>query len=95
MPFCVTCTSGVDLELEHKKHQHVGNSWNPCPYSIQSSDIRSRAYLGAIPAGKNDHTDDLGRIVYMRPIYKGDWGYECTFSGCPYFQFYGTKYFYR
>jgi len=95
MPDCCTCVSGTALELEHKKHYHVGNSWNPCPYSTQCDDIGSIAKLGGVPISKTDHTDHLGRIVYMRPVNKGVWGYECTFSGCPFIQTMGTKYFYR
>ncbi len=95
MPNCCTCVSGTGLELEHKKHFFVGNSWNPCPYSTQSDDIRSRSMLGGVPLSKSDHTDHLGRIVYMSPKHSGDWGYECTFSGCPFVQTVGAKYFHR
>lgn len=80
------------------KDNHVGNSWVPCPYSTQASNIRKRHLFGlsdiaAVPIGV-DHTED-DRIHYMRPINKGSvWGYECTFDNCPYHIENGQRYFY-
>lgn len=110
MPGCDICTtfSGTDQELwealygteaygnlpQHKKHQHVGNKWNPCPYSTQSDDLRSAHRLGEVPT-KVDHTGANGKVYYMSPDVRGSWGYVCTFSGCTHFISTGEHYFYR
>ena len=81
---------------QYKKNQHVGHKWAICPYSDQSSEGRTRLMLGldeltALPQ-QNDHG-----IYYMKTTSNGkDWGFECTFVGCPYVSYYniGVKYFY-
>jgi hypothetical protein len=45
---------------------------------------------------KVDHTNvDTGKVHYMTREYRGGWGFECTYSGCPYNIANGTKYFFR
>lgn len=95
MPGCASCLDFDSGNLpEFKKGSFVGNSWNPCPYSTQSSDIRTTALLGSSVI-KSDHTDQNGVVYYLSPSHKGEWGYVCTFSGCPYIQSTGNQYFYR
>jgi len=36
----------------------------------------------------------INKEVFMRPTRRGVWGYECTYSGCPYYLAHGTHYFY-
>lgn len=78
----------------------VGHCWNPCPYSTQSSDLKTRLKLGLgaldpLPV-KVDHT--IGDTTYlMKTTARGArWGYECTFPGCTYpnFILIGEKYFF-
>lgn len=75
---------------QHKKHEHEGHCWAPCPYSTASSDVRSEIMLGFVPTVKNDHD-----IHYMETGSNGiRWGFRCTYSGCPYLQTTGKQYFY-
>jgi len=75
---------------QHKKHEHEGHCWSPCPYSNDSSTVRSEIMLGFTPAAKNDHG-----IFYMATGSNGTkWGFRCTYSGCPYVQVTGKQYFY-
>jgi len=78
---------------QHKKHEHEGHCWAPCPYSTASSDIRSETMLGFVPTVKNDHG-----IHYMETGSNGaSWGFRCTYSGCPFTTISGNegkKYFY-
>ena len=84
---------------ENKKNvDKVGHSWCTCPYSTQSTDLRTRHLLGLgegdpLPT-KIDHT--IGSTTYyMRTVSRGArWGYECNYLGCTYFILYGEKYFY-
>jgi hypothetical protein len=124
---------------QHKKNQHIGHCWSPCPYSDESDSIRTEAMTGNyidpyyvtvyhlkkelgvsskedIPiedlrrvgtisgtiltttvsgASGVDHFDyDKGKYVYMTTANRGNkWGYECTFSGCPYRAYHGKNYF--
>ncbi|HLD90924.1 MAG TPA: hypothetical protein VI911_07930 [Patescibacteria group bacterium] len=110
MPGCTVCLtfSGTAQELwevthgttaygnlpQYKKDQHVGNKWNPCPYSTQSDDLRSAHRLGIVPT-KVDHTDDAGKVYYMSPDRRNSWGYACTFDNCPYLLTNGRSYFYK
>lgn len=102
----VTTRSGIDFERwlewryrvgttmygnlpQWKKDQHEGHCWMPCPYSTDSSDTRSEIMLGSVPT-KVDHGDH-----YMATASRGSvWGFECTYSGCPYLLTNGTRYFY-
>lgn len=82
---------------QHKKHHHVGYCWLPCPYSTQSSDLRTLHLLGtSSPSeGRNSHVGVDDKIYYMATEGGGArWGFECTFDGCPYETAYGVKYFY-
>jgi len=75
---------------QHKKDQHDGHCWAPCPYSTASSDTRSENMLGFEPSVKNDHGTS-----YMQTDSNGtSWGFRCTYSGCPYLQSTGKQYFY-
>lgn len=80
-----------------KKDQHEGHCWHPCPYSTQSTALKTRHLLSLddidpLPT-KVDHTEN-SREYFMKTKYKGSWGYECTFDDCPYFIDNGVKYFY-
>ena len=64
---------------------HEGISCVPCPYSLDSSDLNTRLWLGLddvdpIPT-RNEHGE-----YYMRVSSRGSrWGFECTYSGCVYY----------
>jgi hypothetical protein len=81
-----------------KKDDHEGHCWSQCPYSTQSSDLRTRHLLGLsdtdpLPV-KVDHTES-GRTYFMKTEGKGSaWGYECTYDNCPYYLANGRRYFY-
>lgn len=86
---------------QHKKDQHVGHCYAPCPYSTQSDTQRSFHMLGNDfdLSTRYNHTGPDGTIYYMEVTSKGSkWGFECTFSGCPYLilpeNVEGKKYFY-
>jgi len=75
---------------QHKKHDHVGHCWMPCPYSTDSSAERSVTMLGFSVGTKVDHG-----IYYMKTQARGSvWGYECTFDSCPYYIGENIRYFY-
>jgi hypothetical protein len=78
---------------QHKRSDHSGHCWMPCPYSVDSSDERSEAMwdVNDNPTlTKNDHGDN-----YMQTDSKGTvWGWRCTYSGCPYEVAYNKPYFY-
>jgi hypothetical protein len=75
--------------LPQRKRDHVGISCVPCPYDTQTSDARSEVMLDSVPS-KVDHD-----IYYMRVAQRGSsWGFECTYSGCPYLLANGSPYFY-
>jgi hypothetical protein len=84
---------------QYKATQHVGKSFSPCPYSTQSPDLRTRHMLNLTMSGtlplKVDHTGSDSILYYMKTDNRGVWGYECTFSGCPYLLSTGIPYFYR
>jgi len=82
-----------------KSNNHEGRSFAPCPYSTQSPELRTRHMLnltmsGTLPARVN-HVDEDGREYFMKTDNQGDWGYTCTYSGCPYLIDNGREYFYR
>jgi len=79
---------------QDKKDDHVGHCYAPCPFSTQSSDGRTTSMVGEPPPyTKIDHTAGDGRVNYMKTMYRGGWGYECTYSGCPYLLAEGKRYF--
>lgn len=87
-----------NLPADKKQDGKVGHCWNSCPYSTQSSDLRTRIKLGLedtdpLPT-KTDHT--IGDTTYfMRTVARGArWGYECSCPSCAYFILNGQKYFY-
>lgn len=83
---------------QHKKHHHVGHCWCPCPYDTDArcSDLRKEHLLGPPPFPDTEaHVDANGKEYYMTTSSRGSaWGFECTFSGCPYNDAHGIEYFY-
>lgn len=84
---------------QYKATQHKGKSFAPCPYSTQSPELRTRHMLNLTMSGTLpltvDHTGSDGIVYYMKTNSRVSWGYECTFSGCPYLLSTGLPYFYR
>lgn len=75
--------------LPRRKRGHVGISCAPCPYDTKADDVRSEIMLGSVPS-KVDHG-----VYYMKVSGRGSaWGFECTYSGCPYTLANGSPYFY-
>ncbi len=91
-------TSAYGNLPQHKVTDHIGHSWNPCPYSTQCPEDRARilfgitSVTGTLPA-RADHTSD-GTVHYLRTSGRGArWGYECLFDGCTYYTDTGNRYF--
>jgi len=85
------CSIGTTAlgNLPQRLREHVGVSCAPCPYDTKADDVRSEIMLGTVPS-KVDHD-----IYYMRVAQRGtSWGFECTYSGCPYLLTNGRRYFY-
>ena len=78
---------------QNTRTDHEGNVWVPCPYSTYSDDQRTLDLLGSLVT-KTVHQDSNNREYYMKPVYRGQWGYECTFDDCPYYVATGSRYFY-
>lgn len=81
---------------QDKASQDVGHCMSPCPYSTQSTDLRSEHMLGSVPTGaltKVTHTAG-GVTHYMVTAFEGKWGFKCTYDGCPYYLTTGKRYFY-
>jgi hypothetical protein len=75
--------------LQSRKRDHVGLSCALCPYDSSANDIRVINMLGSIPT-QVDHG-----MYYMKVTQRGSvWGFECTYSGCPYLIENGHPYFY-
>ncbi len=92
-------TSYGNLPRDKKHDGKKGHCWAPCPYSTQSSDLRTRHMLGLsstdpLPV-KVDH-ESMGITYYMTTASKvSKWGFECPYNGCTYFiATLGNKYFY-
>lgn len=89
-------TDRVGRIPEYKPTKFIGKSYAPCPYSTQSTDLRTKLMLNieddTMP-DKTDHSVD-GVVYYMRTYRKGRWGFECTFDNCPYYLQNGKRYFY-
>lgn len=87
-----------NLPSDKKQLDKVGHCYAPCPYSTQSSDLRTSNLLSldsgeALP-DRVDHSVD-GVTYYMRTASRGSkWGFECTYPGCPYYLLTGQKYFF-
>lgn len=84
---------------QHKVTEHEGHCWQPCPYSTDTTDERTRALLRLAPTDplptKVDHVDANGRVYNMATNSRGPrWGYECTFDNCPYYLANGVRYFF-
>jgi hypothetical protein len=87
-----------NLPEDKKRLDKVGHCYAPCPYSTQSTDLRTRHLLGldddaTIPTKV---THEVGGVTYyMRTANRGSkWGFECTHPGCPYYLLTGEKYFF-
>jgi len=85
---------------EYKVNDHVGKCYSPCPYDISATDIRTRHLLNITMSGtlplKVAHIGDDNKHYYMKMISAGGfWGWECTYSGCPYLLDTGEHYFTR
>ena len=92
-------TESVGNLPQFKSNNHEGRSFAKCPYSTQAPELRTRHMLNLdmvedLPARVN-HVDESGREYFMKMDNKGDWGYTCTYSGCPYLIDNGKEYFYR
>lgn len=87
-----------NLPEDKKLDGKDGHCWQPCPYSTQCSDNRTRMLLklsdsDPLPT-KVDHTNG-GTTYFMRTSARGSrWGYECNYVGCTHFILNGQKYFY-
>ena len=87
-----------NLPTNKKRLDKVGHIYAPCPYSTQSSDLRTRHLLslgeeGDLPI-KVDHSA-AGITYYMKTDNRGSkWGFSCTYDGCPYYLFTGERYFF-
>lgn len=77
--------------LPTRVRDHEGVSCVPCPYSTDSSDVRSLLWLGSEPTLKNDHGS-----YYMKVSQRGSvWGWECTNPNCQYKLDTGNIYFHN
>lgn len=86
---CSVGTTNYGNLPSNKKHTHVGVCHASCPFDSNNYDeIRSESWLGYIPTSLADH----GKF-YMKTMYHGSWGMECTYSGCPYLIEHGRPYF--
>lgn len=92
-------TESIGNLPEFKANQHVGRCFSKCPYSTQATERRTRLMLGIESGGalpdRVNHVDEQGIEYFMEVDHKGEWGYTCTYSGCPYLLTNGKKYFYR
>ena len=82
---------------QHKKQLHVGNCWASCPYDANAAELRTRHLLGldlTTPLPTRLAHNDGNKDYFLRPEYRGGWGYVCTFENCPYYLDTGNKYFY-
>lgn len=99
---CTVGTTDYGNLPSNKVNTHRGISCIPCPYdikpsnqTIQSWNIRTTLWLGEIPTTTVDHVDEYGQHNYLKVASRGNvWGFECTYSGCPYNINYGYPYFY-
>lgn len=71
---------------QHRKSEHVGHCFAPCPYSSDCDDVRTRHMLGLDDADplptRVSHTSG-NMTYYMQTANRGSkWGYECTFINC-------------
>ena len=81
--------------LPARIRDHEGITCIPCPYdSIERSDAaRTEMWTGESTVTRANHIIN-NKIYYMRVASKGNsWGFECTYSGCPYQDATGYPYF--
>ena len=67
----------------------------PCPYDIieRSDALRSWVWTSVSGVTRADH-ESGGKVHYMRITARGNsWGFECTYSGCPFEIANGDPYF--
>ncbi len=87
-----------NLPTDKKHLKKVGHLYAPCPYSTQSTPLRTRHLLHltreeSLPT-RVDHSS-ADATYYMKTASRGaNWGFECTFLGCPYFISTGERYFF-
>jgi hypothetical protein len=88
--FCLYGTEDYGNLPSNKRNNHVGHCWAPCPFDSNCYNAsRSETMLGYTPTSLSDHGN-----FYMKTMYHGSWGMECTYSGCSYLIDYGRPYFY-
>jgi hypothetical protein len=76
--------------LPERIRDHIGLSCAPCPYDENCDDIRAEHMLGSVPVVQTNHGN-----YYMKIEQRGsNWGFACTYSGCPYLLDTGNNYFY-
>ncbi len=86
----------------NKVNDHEGMSCAPCPYDTKpdnmntnSWNIRLNVLLGGPPTISVEHKDVSNKHYYLKVASRGSvWGFECTYSGCPYNIDHGHSYFY-
>ena len=87
-----------NLPKDKERDGKIGHCWAPCPYSTQSTELRTRHLLrlsdsDSLPI-KVDHTSG-GITYYMTTSARGSlWGYECSYIGCTHYILNGQKYFF-
>ena len=76
--------------LSSRIRNHIGISAIPCPFDLDNYDPnRSELWLGYIPTSLVSHDNH-----YMKVSLRGSsWGFQCTYSGCPYQEANGFPYF--
>jgi len=88
---CPYDTECNDIRTEHMTGNFLDPHYDPDTYYS--------TITGTVPftsAQKIEHYDDAEeKHVYMSTASRGTkWGFECTFSGCPYRNYHGKPYFY-
>ena len=83
---------------QYKVFDHVGKCYAPCAYDVSASDIRTRHLLNITTSGvlplKVAHIGNDNKYYYMKMVNMGGfWGWECTYSGCPFLLSTGSPYF--
>jgi len=85
---------------QHKKSEHKGHCWMPCPYTSITDSSVERSETMWSGSGAPELSRVAHGIYYMKTQARGSvWGYECTFDGCSYLEstggvVSGTRYFY-
>ena len=86
---CLYGTANYGNLPSDTKNDHIGHCWAACPFDSNCYDaVRSESWLGYTPTTLSNHGN-----YYMKTMYHGSWGMECTYSGCPYLIENGRPYF--